>query len=60
MSRTIHVDAERLEATMRAAGPPTADDVSVTNDGRRLDSLEAVLEWLAELEVRRSGLAKSE
>lgn len=32
------------------AGPPTPDDVSVTADGRRLDSKEAVLAWWAEVE----------
>lgn len=31
------------------AGPPTPDDVSVTADGRRLDSREAVLAWWAEV-----------
>lgn len=31
-------------------GPPTSDDVSVTTDGRRLDTKEAVLAWWAEVE----------
>ncbi len=30
--------------------PPSADDVSVTFDGRRLDSKDAVLEFLASLD----------
>ena len=30
-------------------GPPTADDVSITMDGRRLDSAEAVVEWWSEV-----------
>jgi len=30
-------------------GPPTPDDVSVTADGRNLDSKEAVLAWWAEV-----------
>ncbi len=30
-------------------GPPTSDDVSVTADGRRLDTKEAVLAWWAEV-----------
>ena len=29
--------------------PPTSDDVSITRDGRRLDSKEAVLSWWAEV-----------
>lgn len=39
---------------MRSGGAPTADDVSITYDGRRLDSKEAVLEFLAELEAERA------
>lgn len=30
--------------------PPTLDDVSITTDGRRLDTKEKVLEFLAEIE----------
>lgn len=30
-------------------GPATDDDISITNDGRRLDSAEAVLEFLEDL-----------
>lgn len=29
--------------------PPTGDDVSITVDGRRLDSKDAVLAWWAEV-----------
>jgi len=32
-------------------GPPTSDDVSVTADGRRLDTKEAVLAWWAEVRM---------
>ncbi len=39
---------------MRSGGRPTADDVSITYDGRRLDSKEALLEFLAELEVEQA------
>ncbi|HTW07827.1 MAG TPA: hypothetical protein VME46_09965 [Acidimicrobiales bacterium] len=31
--------------------PPTPDDVSITDDGRRLDSAEAVIAWWAEFEA---------
>jgi hypothetical protein len=29
--------------------PPTSDDVSITSDGRRLDSKDAVLSWWADV-----------
>jgi hypothetical protein len=51
VGRTIQVDADRFQAKMRAAGPRTADDVSITKDGRRLDSRQSVFTWLAELEA---------
>jgi hypothetical protein len=35
---------------VRAAAPSTADDVSITRDGRRLDSRTAA-EWLAEADA---------
>ena len=35
-----------FEERLRDAGPRSADDVSITRDGRRLDSREAVLAWL--------------
>jgi hypothetical protein len=37
--------------------PPTDDDVSITNDGRRLDTAEKVIEFFAELEAERSAAA---
>jgi hypothetical protein len=42
------------------AGRPTPDDVSVTADGRRLDSKEAVLAWWAEVgpEIEAEEAAK--
>ena len=46
---------EELSECMRDATPPTADDVSVTSDGRRLDSPEAVKAWLADLAARRGA-----
>ncbi len=36
----------------RSLAPPTDDDVSITNDGRRLDTKAKVLAFLAELEAR--------
>jgi hypothetical protein len=45
---------EEVIERMRHATPPTPDDVSILWDGRRLDSCEAVMEWLAEVEARRA------
>jgi hypothetical protein len=46
--------AEEWFERMRHAGPPTDDDVTILWDGRRLDSREAVMEWLAEVEAKRA------
>jgi len=39
---------------LRDAPPPTDDDVSITLDGRRLDSKEAVIAIFAELDAERN------
>ena len=49
--------AEELFERLRNACPPTDDDVTVLWDGRRLDSKEKILEWLAEVEAARAGEA---
>jgi hypothetical protein len=49
--------AEELIERLRHAGPPTADDVPVTFDGRRLDSPESVKAWVADLSSRRDAVA---
>ena len=49
------LNVEQLAEATRVAQPRTADDVSITWDGRRLDSREKVLEFLAELETERAG-----
>jgi hypothetical protein len=46
--------AEELFERVRHAPPPTDDDVTILWDGRRLDSREKVLEWLAEVEAKRA------
>jgi hypothetical protein len=46
--------AEELFERLRHAPPPTDDDVTILWDGRRLDSKEKVLEWLAEVELARA------
>jgi hypothetical protein len=48
------MSAEELFERVRHAPPPTGDDVSILWDGRRLDSRQAVLEWLAEVEAKRA------
>ena len=43
----------------RDAPAPTADDVSITSDGRRLDSKEAVVAFFAELEAEAAAAAEA-
>ena len=40
--------------------PPTDDDVSITKDGRRLDTKEKVIEFFAELAAEREGRSAAE
>jgi hypothetical protein len=53
--RAVPLSSEEFVARLQAAGPPTDDDVSITRDGRRLGSREAVLAWLAEVEADRAA-----
>ncbi len=53
-SMLMPLSGDEFLARLRAAPPSTADDVSITLDGRRLDSKEAVLAWLAEVEAERA------
>ena len=46
--------AEEWFEGMRQVRPPTPDDVTILWDGRRLDSREAALEWLAEVAAKRA------
>jgi hypothetical protein len=39
---------EEFNEMLRDAPGPTVDDVSITSDGRRLDSKEAVIAFFAE------------
>lgn len=52
-----------LNGILVGASPPTSDDVSITTDGRRLDTAEKVIEFFAELAMeqagRRSGASSS-
>ncbi len=53
--RVVPLPGDEFVARVRAAAPATADDVSITLDGRRLDSKEPVLAWLAEVEAERAA-----
>jgi len=46
--------ADELVERVRHAAPPTEDDVTILWDGRRLDSRESALEWLAEVAAKRA------
>lgn len=41
--------SEEMCQMMRSAPPPTADDVWITRDGRRLDTAEKILEHIGQL-----------
>jgi hypothetical protein len=47
--------AEELAEALRHAPPPTLDDVTVLRDGRRIDSRESAMAWLAELAAERAA-----
>ena len=49
------MSSDEFIARVRAAAPSTPDDVSITLDGRRLDSKEGVLAWLAEVDADRAA-----
>lgn len=60
MDAQLTMTAEELIERVRHAGPPTPDDVTILWDRRRLDSLEAVMEWLAEAELKRAEEAAAD
>lgn len=49
---------EEFNELLRDAPPPTDDDVSITSDGRRLDTKEKVLAFCAELAADRAEAAR--
>lgn len=53
--RALQVDVEDFDRETALAPPPTADDVTVLHDGRRLDSVDAVLAWLHDPDPDRSA-----
>ncbi|MCC6227405.1 MAG: hypothetical protein IT195_13510 [Microthrixaceae bacterium] len=48
-------DEGELDALLVGGRPSTQDEVSITNDGRRLDSAEAVIEFFEELREQRAS-----
>jgi hypothetical protein len=46
---------EELVLTVQTGLPPTADDVMVTLDGRRLDTKEKVIAWVDEVNAARAA-----
>jgi len=46
-------DWDEVEGLLSGAGPATEDEVSITTDGRRLDSAAAVIAFFGELQARR-------
>lgn len=48
-------EAGELNEVLAAANGPTSDDVSVTTDGRRLDSATAVIAFFEEMRAGRSN-----
>jgi hypothetical protein len=53
--RDLPLTGEEFVSRVRAAAPSTRDDVSIIRDGRRLDSKDAVVAWLAEVEADRAA-----
>lgn len=51
----LPLSADEFLARVRGGAPSTADDVSITVDGRRLDSKEAVVAWLADVDADRAA-----
>ncbi len=48
------ITSEQFNEMLRDARPPTADDVSITSDGERLDSKEKVLAFCQRLAAERA------
>ncbi len=55
MTLKAHYEWDEVEALLGIGTAPTVDDVSVANDGRRLDSAEAVTDFFDELRSTRDA-----
>ena len=49
---------EEFNEMLRGAPGPTDDDVSITSDGHRLDSKEAVIAFFADLDAEAAAAAE--
>lgn len=49
--KELDITIEESQRQLEHAASRTDDEVSITLDGRRLDSKEAVLAWLAEVDA---------
>jgi hypothetical protein len=47
------ISREAFNEQVRARSPPTDDDVSITWDGRRIDTIEKLIAFAAEIEQER-------
>ena len=54
MARTRPIMTGDKWAAADVGGPPTPDDLTITLDGRRIDSKERAITWLAEIEDGRA------
>jgi len=52
-----HYEWDEVQALLGDAAGPTADDVSITADGQRLDSSAAVIEFFDRLRSERAGVS---
>lgn len=50
--------AEELANELRGAAKPSLDDVTILWDGRRINSRESALEWLAVLAAAREAATR--
>ncbi len=55
VGRLLPLASDEFIARVESAGPATRDDTSITMDGRRLDTKDAVLAWLREVETERAA-----
>ena len=56
--RVVRWTREQIREMFSGLPPPTADDVPITRDGRRLDTPDKVRAFLDELNARRHGSAE--
>ncbi len=47
--KEIDISAEEWDRIVRSAAPPTADDCTITLDGRKIDTVDKLHAWLEEL-----------